>query len=247
MPYRRLLLLSNSRNPGQERLAHAADVIREFLGAEVRRVLFVPFAVVSYPLDDYTAETRATFQALGYELDSVHQAADMPAAVEQAEAIAVSGGNTFALLRALHTRRLLTPLRERVLAGVPYLGWSAGANLACPTIQTTNDMPIVAVPDFSALGLLPFQLNPHYTEASLPNHGGETRAMRLREYCTANPEAVVVGLPEGSLLRVEGARLTLLGGVPVKVFRHGQPEIELAGVEALQFLMEHSSVADQVE
>ncbi len=238
MTHRRLLLLSNSRNPGQERLAHARDAIREFLGADVTRALFVPFAVVGYPLDEYVAATRQTFLELGYDLDSVHQAEDMPAAVMRAEAIVVSGGNTFALLRALQRYHLLDPLRARVMAGAPYLGWSAGANLACPTIQTTNDMPIVEVADFRALGLLPFQINPHYTEARIPNHGGEDRPTRLREYLAANPGVTVVGLPEGAMLRVEGDRLTLLGGQAVKVFQHGQPVVEYAGVAALQWLLD---------
>jgi dipeptidase E len=128
-------------------------------------------------------------------------------------------------------------MRQRVLAGVPYIGWSAGANVACPTIKTTNDMPIVEPPSFNALGLVPFQINPHYTEATLPRHSGETRAARLEEFSVANPNVYVVGLREGSILRVNGTTITLMGPHQATVFRHGQAATDYTSLDSLQFLL----------
>ena len=128
-------------------------------------------------------------------------------------------------------------MRQRVLAGVPYIGWSAGANVACPTIKTTNDMPIVEPPSFNALGLVPFQINPHYTEATVPQHSGETRAERLAEFVAANPHVYVVGLREGSLLRVEGTTIRLMGPHQVTVFLHGKTATGYTPLDSLQFLL----------
>ena len=177
MTNRRLLLLSNGSeligdNPSE--LFHSA--LKDFLGAGVRRVLFVPFAAVISPEDGYRDKVRRHFGPMGYEVESLHEAADARAAVERADAIAVGGGNTFKLLRGLYEAGVVELVRERVLGGaLPYVGWSAGSNVACPTIRTTNDMPIVEPPTFDALGLVPFQLNPHYTDYHPPGHMGETR------------------------------------------------------------------------
>ncbi len=205
MPSRRLLLLSNSRDAGGRYLGHAQEIIREFLGDRVGTVLFVPFATVIGSFDAAAARARAVFREMGYELVSVHEAADPVAAVERAEGIVIAGGNTFHLLRALAGRGLLEAIRARVDSGVPYIGWSAGAVVACPTIATTNDMPIVEPGSFRALGLVPFQINPHYTDFHPPGHQGETRAERIAELLAVDPQCVVVGLREGSLLRVEDA------------------------------------------
>ncbi len=237
-PHRRLLLLSNSRNAGQGYLDHALGVLRDFLGSGRSRVLFVPYAGVSISYDDYAAKVRERFEAAGLGLDSVHDADDPGRAVDEAEAIAVGGGNTFHLLKTMAERGLLPRIRARVNAGVPYVGWSAGSNVACPTVCTTNDMPIVEPPSFEALGLVPFQINPHYTDAHPPGHQGETRAQRIAEFCTANPVVPVVGLPEGTWLRVEGDRLTLAGGAPARLFRGGAEPSEIAPGEGLQALME---------
>jgi dipeptidase E len=142
--------------------------------------------------------------------------------------------NTFALLAALYDRGLLDVMRRRVRAGVPYIGWSTGANLACPTIRTTNDMPSVEPPSLDALHLVAFQINPHFTDALIPNHGGETRSERLEEFLVANPDATVVGLRQGTLLRVEGETVTLIGDKPARVFRLGREPEEIApGVVAV--------------
>ena len=129
-------------------------------------------------------------------------------------------------------------IRERVLQGAPYVAWSAGSNVACPTIRTTNDMPIVEPPSLNALGLVPFQINPHYTDATLPNHGGETRAERLTEFLEMNPTVSVIGLREGTMLRVEDESIELLGDKPARVFLKGREVIEPAPGDSLQFLVE---------
>jgi len=236
MTHRKLLLLSNSKNYGGEYLGHVTQAIRDFLG-DVREVLFVPFAGVTVSFDEYADLVGERFAELGYELRSVHRVDDAAAAVAAAEAIAVGGGNTFHLLERMYDTGLLDAVRARALEGVPYMGWSAGSNLACPSIRTTNDMPIVEPPGFAALDLIPFQLNPHYTEAKLPNHGGETRADRIKEFITANPGIYVVGLPEGCVLRVEGDELELLGEKPAKIFLQGEEPFEVAPGESLQFLL----------
>jgi dipeptidase E len=215
-----LLLLSNSRNPGGEFLDHAEAALRETL-AGCSRVLLVPFAGVTLSWDDYAERVRQRLAPLGLRVDSLHEASDPDEAVARAEAVMVGGGNTWHLLREVQRLGLLPAIRERVEAGVPYVGWSAGANLACPTIRTTNDMPIVEVEGFGALGLIPFQINPHYTDAALPNHGGETRPDRIAEFLVVNPSVPVVGLPEGTWLRVTAEGTELAGGSAI-LFRHGQ-------------------------
>ena len=237
MPEKRLLLLSNSINYGATFLEHATEAIEDFLGQGVTTVLFIPFAGVRFTYDVYVTRVRARFEEMGYGLESVHTMADAPQAVRQAQALVVGGGNTFHLLRNLYTTGLLEPLRQRVLAGVPYIGWSAGANVACPTIKTTNDMPVVEPPSFNALGLVPFQINPHYTEATLPQHSGETRTERLVEFVATNPNVYVIGLREGSMLRVGGSTMTLLGPHHVTIFHQSQAATDYTSMDSLQFLL----------
>jgi len=237
MSRKRLLLLSNSMNYGQEFLEHAVSDIKDFLGASVKRVLFVPFAGVTRSYDEFAAAVSGRFSEMGYTLDPVHSASDAVEAVRQAEAIAVGGGNTFHLLRELYEWDLITVIRERAERGVPYIGWSAGSNVACPTIKTTNDMPIVAPPSFDALGLVPFQINPHYTDEQLANHSGEPREQRLAEFLKANPAATVVGLREGSILRIEGGEIRLLGEKTARIFRAGEDAKEYGPNDSLAFLL----------
>ena len=155
---------------------------------------------------------------------SVHEVDNPTGLVRGADAILVGGGNTFHLLRETYRVGLVELIRKRVNSGVPYVGWSAGSNLAGPTICTTNDMPIVAPPTFEALGLVPFQINPHFTDAHPPGHRGETRRQRLAEFIAANPEATVAGLPEGTALRVDDAGLALLGAQTAVVFDRNSPD-----------------------
>ena len=224
----RLLLLSNSTNAGQAYLEHARPWLSGFLGDGVRRVLFVPYAGVTVSYDDYAGKVRETFAALGYDLDSIHSAPDPVAAVHNAEAIAVGGGNTFRLLEQFAVQGLLEPIRERVLSGMPFMGWSAGSNVAGPSIRTTNDMPIVEPPSFDALSLVPFQINPHYTDAHPPGHQGETRADRLAEFVELNRDAVVAAMPEGTALRFENGRVEWLGDRQLRIFRYGEEPQDLA-------------------
>jgi dipeptidase E len=232
----RLLLLSNSRNVGQGYLEHAGDAITDFLGG-VKTALFIPYAAVRVSYDDFTALAGARLRELGCEIAPIHRMRSARAAVLRAEAIIVGGGNTFRLIQLLHRRKLVTAIRSRVRAGIPYIGWSAGANVACPTIRTTNDMPIVEPLSLNAMGLVPFQINPHYLDGHPAGHGGETREERLLEFIAANPAVHVVGLREGSILRVEGRRLTLLGGKPARIFRGGREPWEVAPSDDLRFVM----------
>jgi dipeptidase E len=216
----RLLLLSNSTNPGEPYLAWPLPHLRDFLGSGTR-LFFVPWAGVRMSPGTYANAVREALAPLGVTLVGAHETRDPAAELARADAIAIGGGNTFQLLAQLYANDLLDPVRERVRAGLPYVGWSAGTNVACPTIMTTNDMPIVEPRSFAALGLVAFQVNPHYTEARLPNHGGETRPERIAEYLELQRDACVVGLREGSGLRLEGERLSLVGRSPAIVFRHG--------------------------
>ena len=234
---RRLLLLSNSRDSQGRFLHHPQLQIRDFLGAHVRTVLFVPFAGVGTPWENYTERARAAFATMGYDLVSVHAARSPIDAVRDAEAIVVGGGNTFHLLKHLYDARLLDVIRERVDFGIPYVGWSAGSVIACPTMRTTNDMPIVEPPSLTSLGVVPFQINAHYTDQHPAGFQGETRAERIAEFLVANPGVRVVGLPEGTMLQVELARVTLIGDVTARVFEAGRAPRDVAPGESLDFLL----------
>jgi len=233
----RLLLLSNSTCYQKGYLEHAMGDLKDFLGDSIRRVLFVPYAGVTIAWDTYTKKVREKYAEIGYELESVHEVSDPVAAVQNAEAIAVGGGNTFYLLREMYENKLIEPIRERVQKGTPYMGWSAGSNMVCPTIKTTNDMPIAEPPSFKALDLIPFQINPHYTDAVLSQHQGETRADRIAEFIEANPDMTVVGLREGGILRVEGDSLKLLGEKDMRLFRKGQDVKEYSTSDSIDFLL----------
>ena len=233
----RLLLLSNSTNPGGEYLGWPRRHLGDFLGG-ARRVFFVPFAGVTTPWDEYAAAVRTVFAALGAELVAAQETDDPAAGLATCDAVAVGGGNTFHLLSHLYGTGLLDPIRGRVRDGLPYVGWSAGANVACPTIMTTNDMPVVEPPSFAALNLVPFQVNAHYTEARLPDHGGETRPQRLAEFVAANPDRLVVGLREGTGLRIDHGRVDLVGEHPPTVFRSGAPPVTLSPGAGLGFLLD---------
>jgi dipeptidase E len=234
---KRLLLLSNSRNYQMGYLEHAKGTIKEYLGDGVKKVLFIPYAGVTIGWDDFTKVVAEQYNEIGYEIEPIHKAHNAVKAVERAEAIAVGGGNTFNLLTTMYEAELLGPIRRRVLGGVPYMGWSAGSNVAGPTIRTTNDMPIVEPPSFDSLALVPFQINPHYTDEVLPRHQGETRADRLMEFIAANPGMPVAALREGSILRVEGDGVELLGDKTARVFLHGHEPSEHPPGDSLQFLM----------
>lgn len=233
----RLLLISNSTNAGEAYLAYPMPRIGEFLRG-IREVAFVPYAAVTFSYADYERRVQARFSELGIRVRSVHRAADPAAMIRRAEAICVGGGNTFALAKKMQEQGLMRAIRNRVKAGVPYVGWSAGSNVACPAISTTNDMPIVEPATFTAAGLVPFQINPHYTDAHPDGHAGETREQRLLEYVEANPCMTVAGLREGCILRVENGRIELIGERPMRIFRKGQAPYEVRPGDDLNFLLD---------
>lgn len=233
----RLLLLSNSRNAGEARFAWAAEEIQSFFGSALRRFAFVPYAAVGFPYDEYEAMVQAPFAAWGYEVTSIHHAPDPTEAIRAADAILVGGGNTFHLVHELHRTGVMQAIQQAVLSGTPYLGWSAGANVACPSMRTTNDMPIIQPASFETLGFVPFQINPHFTTHVAPNHAGETREDRIREFLALNQGLKVVGLPEGCLLHLEGMKIRLVGREAISIFAYNQPRQLDASGEDLQSLM----------
>jgi dipeptidase E len=212
----RLLLISSSNVHGYGYLDQPEPEMRAFLGAG-RRVAFVPFAFRDHAA--YTARIRERLGRMELDVIPIDD-------LRNADAIFVGGGNTFRLLKTLYERDLLSPIRDRVRAGLPYLGSSAGTVIAAPTIKTTNDMPIVEPPSFKALGLVNFQMNPHYLDPDpLSTHKGETREERIREFLDEN-DVPVVGLREGSILRVEDGTTTLLGTKTARIFRRGEEPLE---------------------
>jgi dipeptidase E len=207
MKTRRLLLLSNSTMAGEPYLNYPKQDIRQFLGDAPVRALFLPFAAVTISWDEYELQVRERFNEIGHDIVSIHKFQDAVKAVNEAAAFVVGGGNTWNLLRHIHDLRLICPLRKKVLDGTKYIGWSAGANVACPTIMTTNDMPVVDPSGFNAFNLVPFQINPHYVDSNPAGHGGETREERIREFVELNRKVYVAGLREGCMVYVDGTRI----------------------------------------
>ena len=230
----RLLLISTSTLYGSGFLDHAEAEIRGFLG-DIKRVLYVPFAL--HDLNMYAAKARERFNRMSYDLDSIHEAPDKSQAIADAQAIFVGGGNTFRLLKTLYDFGLLPVIKEKVEQGMPYIGSSAGSNVAGPTIRTTNDMPIVEPPSLRALGLVSFQINPHYLDPD-PNskHMGETREERLLQFLEEN-DTPVVGLREGAMVRVENGVALLKGSAGARIFRRGEIPVEVApGTQLTDFV-----------
>ena len=226
----KLLLISSSNVHGYGYLDCAEAEIRDHVGP-VQNVLFVPYAIRDY--DGYHARVQSRLQAMGLSTDSIHRASDPKEAVRNAETIFIGGGNTFRLLKTLYDLDLLDAIRARIEAGGRYIGSSAGTNVACPTIRTTNDMPVVEPPSLTALGLVSFQINPHYLDPD-PNskHMGETREERIREYLEENDRAVI-GLREGAMIRVQDDQILLKGIAAARIFRRGHDPVELQPVADL--------------
>lgn len=226
---RRLLLISNSTLYGSGYLDHVASAIDEFLG-ESGDCLFFPHAL--FDRDGYAARARDRFAAMGRTLTSIHALDDPAGAIARAESLFIGGGNTFRLLDSLHRLGLIEPIRARVAQGVPFIGSSAGSIVACPTIRTTKDMPIVEPPTLGALRLVSFQISPHFLDPD-PNstHMGETQEERIGQFLEEN-DLPVVGLREGAYLRVASGRVRLEGRSGARLFRRGQPPVEaLPGTE----------------
>lgn len=233
----RLLLISNSTNPGEPYLDYPKQNIKEFLGEKPVEALFIPYAAVTFPYDEYEGKVNDRFKDIGHKVKGIHHFADPRKAIEEAEAIIVGGGNTWKLVRTMRDNDIIELIQKRVKAGTPYIGWSAGSNIACPTLRTTNDMPIIDPQGFDVINLVPFQINPHYLDVHPEGHGGETREDRIREFITENRDVYVIGLREGTMLNLEGDVLRLIGQKTARIFKYGQDSIELTKNDDFSFLM----------
>jgi dipeptidase E len=222
---------------GSGYLDHCAGEIRRLVAASgAQSILFVPWALADH--EAYTAKAAARFASMEIPLEGIHRFVDPAAALAEAGALFIGGGNTFRLLAAMYANRVLEPIRARVSSGMPYIGTSAGTNVACPTIRTTNDMPILFPPSLDALSLVPFQINPHYLDPDpASTHQGETREERLREYHEENA-LPVVGLREGGMIAVDGGRARLVGDAGARIFRRGEPPQERRPGQSLDDLLD---------
>ncbi len=242
---RNLLLISNSTNAGEEYLAWCRGYITDYLNEyAVRKILFIPYAGVNLTsvsveksFDLYEERVKKIFRELGFDLHSIHRDANPVVAVNEAEAIVIGGGNTFHLTHLMHEFSIMDAIRRKVQRGIPFVGWSAGANVACPTMKTTNDMPICEPPSFNCLKLVPFQINPHYLDANPEGFAGETREQRILEFLTVNRATTVVGLREGCFLKVKGDTMSLTGKRPLRVFNFGTEPKEYHSTDQLDFLL----------
>ena len=238
----RILLLSSSNVHCRGYLDHAAPAIRSLLGDLKGPVLFVPFAL--FDRDGYERRAAARFRDLGYGLESVHRKPDALEAVLSAAAFFIGGGNTFRLLNELYGRGLLDPIRKRVAEGAPYIGSSAGSNIAGPTIKTTKDMPIVEPPSFDSLGLIDFQISPHYQDPDpASTHMGETQEERIMQYHEENARPVA-GLREAAFLRITDSREVFLEGeAGCRIFRRGAQPVEAMPVRNIRPLLDGAEVS----
>ena len=231
-----LLLISNSTNAGEEYLQYPIERIGAFL-AGVEEVAFVPYAAVTFSYEAYEAKVAARFEQIGVRVRSVHGQSDPREAIRRAQAICVGGGNTFALAKKMQEQGLVREIADKIASGTPYVGWSAGSNVTCPTICTTNDMPIVQPESFDAIGAVKFQINPHYLDANPEGHAGETREQRIMESIEANPDRWVAGLREGCMLHLHDGRMELIGSRPMRMFKKGVEPFEVAAGDDLGFLL----------
>lgn len=225
---KRLLLFSNSTNAGEEYLTYPIPHIKEFLkGKDIHNIIFIPYAAVTFSYDEYERKVNERFGQIGLNVKSIHKSKNPVDEINTADVIVVGGGNTFHLLKNIYDKNLIEAIREKVLSGTPYIGWSAGSNLACPTICTTNDMPIVQPPSFNALNLIPYQINPHYLDANPEGHAGETREQRIKEFLVVNPDKYVIGLREGCWLYVENNIIVLKGNKTARIFKYNLSPYEI--------------------
>ena len=228
----RLLLISNSTNPGEGYLEYPKEQIKNFLGEKTKNALFIPYAAVTFSYEEYEEKVNQRFAEIGHHVTSIHRFINPVEAIENADAIVVGGGNTWQLVKMLQEKGLMKVIKKKVKKGTPYIGWSAGSNIACPTLRTTNDMPIV-----QPLKLVPFQINPHYLDDNPANHGGETREVRINEFIEINRNIFVVGLREGTMFLLEEDELTLIGNRKARIFKYGQQPMELSNEDDFSFLL----------
>ena len=223
--------------PGKPYLDYPKYEIQKFLGEKPITAVFVPYAAVTFSFDEYVEKVETRFNEIGHHVVGIHTFDDPVKAIQEAQAIIVGGGNTWQLVRMMHDRYLMKVIREKVLTGTPYIGWSAGSNVACPTLRTTNDMPIIDPIGFDCMGLIPFQINPHYLDANPEGHGGETREQRIEEFLVINPGIYVAGLREGTMFKLENNHLQLIGNRLCRIFRKGKEPLELAAGDDFSFLL----------
>lgn len=235
----RLLLISNSTNAGEAYLDYPKHNIHDFLGEKCVKCLFIPYAGVTVTWDDYEKKVKNRFNEVGHDIVSIHHFDDPVKAVEEADCIVIGGGNTWKLLHDMHANKLIEPIRKKVLGGTPYIGWSAGSNVTCPTLMTTNDMPIIDPLGFDALNLIPFQINPHYLDKKVEGHGGESREDRILEFIEVNRDVYVAGLREGCMFVVEGDKMRIIGQRNLRLFKYGEETREIAPTEDFTFLLKN--------
>ncbi len=233
----RLLLISNSTMAGEPYLDYPKQNIKNFLGDKKITAVFIPFAGVTFSYDEYEKKVKSRFNEIGHDIISVHHFDNMKQAIKNAEAIVIGGGNTWQLLKTMQQNDLLGIIAEKVKSGTPYIGWSAGSNVTCPTIKTTNDMPITEPQSFNALNLIPFQINPHYLDANPEGHGGETREDRIMEFIEVNKEIYVTGLREGCMFLIENNTIKLIGERNCRIFKYGEKPYELSKNDDFNFLL----------
>jgi len=222
---------------GEPFLTYPKQYIVDFFGDQPVKALFIPYAGVTITWDDYEQKVKDRFKEWGHDCISIHHFDDPVKAVNEAELIVVGGGNTWNLVHHIHKFNLTEPIRNKVMSGTKYLGWSAGSNLSCPTLKTTNDMPIIDPMGFEALNLIPFQINPHYLDANPEGHGGETRQDRIMEFLELNRSVTVVGLREGCLIKRSNQKLELLGSHSLRIFKHGSAPQETPVGSDISFLL----------
>lgn len=228
MDHKKLLVVSTSTVHGKGYLEYIQDEIVDFFKG-INLVVFIPFARpggVSW--DGYTDTARKKFNELGINLKGIHEFDSIEQGLKEAEGFFTGGGNTFELLSQLYDQGLVEALKKEIASGKPYMGTSAGSNMTGLTIKTTNDMPIVYPPSFDALQFLPFNINPHYLDPDpTSKHMGETRETRIKEFHVYN-DSIVVGLREGSWLRLENGKLELKGKLSARIFKQNETPYEEA-------------------
>jgi len=220
------LLASTSTLHGQEYLSYLLPQIAE-LFKNCSEIIFIPFARPGgITHKEYTSMVQKAFKNISINVRGLHEFEDKEKALKDAQGLFTGGGNTFLLVDKLHRNNLMISLRKQILSGTPYLGSSAGTNIGGLTMQTTNDMPIIYPPSFKTLGIVPFNLNPHYLDPDLNSkHKGETRETRIKEFHTINTQPVI-GLREGSWLEIKGDNIILRGTLSARIFKVGQDPLE---------------------
>ncbi|MFC2136929.1 dipeptidase PepE [Bacteroidota bacterium] len=234
----KLLLLSNSTNAGEEYLKYPINHIQQFLVNTNKEVLFIPYAAVTFSYDKYEKMVDERFSEISIKVNSIHHFNNPTEALANASTIVIGGGNTFKLLKTIQDNNLIEPIRQRVIEDdIPYIGWSAGSNMACPTIRTTNDMPVVEPDSMNALNLIPFQINPHYQDKNPNGHAGETREQRILEFIEMNRNQYVAGLREGTMFEIIDNNVELIGEKSIRVFKYGHETREYNPGDNIDLLM----------